>query len=176
MRFEPYAIPELCRFIGVKLIFRNNSYIVKPMSALKNRTHILYIPFLLYFATYAVSPLSFTYSENSGARIRGDARSAGDSLHIYILELIFKEISPGSGDDKNTDGFRVLLRKLRAVLSKSSAVDGMGPADAAARAIAGPVPVRLPSCIMGHDGAEKTSSGYYPLHSGPSPPGQALVS
>ncbi len=165
-------------FPAGKLIFSGDYFILERMIALKSRARALYLLFLLCFITYAVSPLSFTYTENSKPLDVQVDRSllSGEVLHIFLLELICSELSPKDDIKDVNSRFKILLRKLRAILSENKAVKLMDPGDIPACAAAIPSPAHPFLFTVSQLNMLKTHNGFYPSYSGLSPPSPATVS
>jgi len=128
---------------------------------------------LAYFAVYAISPLSYTFTAGQTAEGISGAHGMlipGKGLNIFLLELIYSKIDDNREIDKSNPPVTVLIRKTRAILTENTN-SRLAPFGNPALSEDAPSlsnnfsPSRLISCNRQNSGQL-----FNPFHSGLSPP------
>ncbi len=143
------------------------------MNTIRNK-HIGFCSLLLfYFAFYAISPLSYTYTAGKIADSICGANgpsSFQDNLNIFLLEVIFSKMDAKKDADQTDSTARVFLRKARAILPentnlRSIPLDSITLSEGVTLCFYHPV-----SRIAAYSNRQHSGCEVNPLYSGPAPP------
>ncbi len=145
-----------------------------PIMSFLKRKQLFSSLFFLYFIVYAISPLTGAFAEKRIDAIRllpKDVALDGKSVHVFLWELIVAHFDTRDDRAHEHEKDKVLLRKVRAVLSENDLLklpffDDVFVSDGAL-----PRPVHAVfSLAVGLEGPQAVRKGFQPLYSGHSPP------
>ncbi len=135
---------------------------------------IVSVFFLIYFFSYTVSPLSFSYSDDSANEASAKTVDVSiKSFHLYLLELVALWVSPPPEQDDDPSSATFLLLKEKRTLVRSEdhlhAVDTLAQNYSISSDYAPPPQLPHSSFVVCRD-EPKPLDGFHLLHSGLSPP------
>ncbi len=146
--------------------------VIKMMSRLNKRFFSLF--YLFYFLFYAVSPLSYAHTGKLGdieTNVGHKAFVIAQDIHLFVLELAYKEIVLDQASSNPNSPFKILLRKKRAIIPDNTITKADTPKDSVliAESNISPPPYRVSSLSLACD-LPKPVKCFLSLHSGLSPP------
>jgi hypothetical protein len=90
------------------------------MHIIAKRKNTISFIFLLHFLFYAVTPLSYSFNNNTSHDFfMRDSRTDNKNFHLYIFDIIYSNI-PNYSAEKDNDYSRqfILLKKKRTILTE----------------------------------------------------------
>ncbi len=102
---------------------RKGAFPLQDMISRVNKNSIFILLFSIYFLSYAVSPLSYSLTEQNASENISSAGKApwpAKNIRIFLWELICAQFSVAEDDTSTHSTFRILVKKARAVIPQNT--------------------------------------------------------